>query len=248
MQLDVNADLGEGYSAWSMGDDAALLDIVTSANIACGFHAGDPVVMARTLAAAVERKVTIGAHVSYQDRAGFGRVPMAVPGPRLHAEVNYQIAALSGMARIAGGTVRYVKPHGALYHAILRDQEQAEAVVAAAAEHELTLLTQPGLAADVADQRGVPVAFELFADRAYTSAGTLVPRSEPGAVLDDVQQIVARIQQFMATGTMPTLDGDPVHVPARTVCVHGDTPDSVAIARAVAETLAAGGGLAPFAP
>src|ERR1700754_816154 len=187
--IDINADLGEGFGPWRLGDDLALLSIVTSANVACGFHAGDPLIMRRTCAAAVERGVTIGAQVSYRDLAGFGRREMDVAPDELTAEVLYQIAALDGIARTEGGRVRYVKPHGALYNRVVRDPVQAEAVAAAVRAYDpaLPMLTLPGSALHKVP--GVTVVNESFADRAYNPDGTLVSRREPGAVIDDEHHV-----------------------------------------------------------
>jgi UPF0271 protein len=249
--VDLNADLGESYGTWRLGDDEALLSVVTSANIACGFHAGDPLTIRRACAAAVARGVTIGAQVSYHDLAGFGRREMTVPAAELTAEVLYQVAALDGVARAEGGRVGYVKPHGALYNRIARDPEQAGAVVAAIAAYDpaLPLLTLPGsVAARQAAGAGLAVVAEAFADRAYTPAGTLVSRAEPGAVLTDPGEVAARVVALVTTGTVTSVTGEPVAVAARSVCVHGDTPGAVTLARAVRDALAeAGVRLAPFA-
>jgi 5-oxoprolinase (ATP-hydrolysing) subunit A len=249
--VDLNADLGESYGTWRLGDDEALLSVVTSANIACGFHAGDPLTIRRACAAAVARGVTIGAQVSYHDLAGFGRREMTVPPAELTAEVLYQVAALDGVARAEGGRVGYVKPHGALYNRIARDPEQADAVIAAIAAYDsaLPLLTLPGsVAARQATRAGLAVVAEAFADRAYTPAGTLVSRAEPGAVLTDPGEVAARVVALVTTGTVTSVTGEPVAVAARSVCVHGDTPGAVTLARAVRAALAeADVRLAPFA-
>src|ERR1700754_1695347 len=179
MVIDLNADLGEGFGIWRLGDDLALLDIVTSANVACGFHAGDPVTIRRTCAAAVGPGVAIGAQVSYRDLAHFGRREMDVEPEELCAEVLYQLAAVDGIARAMGGRVSYVKPHGALYNRICRDPEQAEAVVTAVVDYDrgLPVLTLPGSAVhEIAAREGLATVVEAFADRAYTSAGALVSR------------------------------------------------------------------------
>jgi len=249
--IDLNADLGEGFGVWRLGDDDALLSIVTSANIACGFHAGDPLTMRRACGTAVTRGVSIGAQVSYRDLAGFGRREMDVPPDELTAELLYQIAALDGIARAAGGRVRYVKPHGALYNRAARDPVQAAAVAAAVAAYDpaLTVLTLPGCAtARAAADAGLTVVAEGFADRAYHADGTLVSRREPGAVLTDAGQVAARAVA-MATGRpVPTADGREAAIMSRSVCLHGDTPGAVALARAVREALAAAGvRVAPFA-
>jgi 5-oxoprolinase (ATP-hydrolysing) subunit A len=249
--IDLNADLGESYGAWRLGDDEALLAIVTSANIACGFHAGDPLTLRRACAGAVARGVAIGAQVSYRDLAGFGRREMTVPLAELEAEVLYQIAALDGIARAEGGRVAYVKPHGALYNRAVWDADQAGAVVAAVRSYDASLpvLTLPGSAtATVARQAGLPVVAEAFADRAYTDDATLVPRGQPGAVLTDAESIAARVTSLAAEGTLTSASGRQLRIGARSVCIHGDTPGAVALAGAVRSALErAGVSLAPFA-
>jgi UPF0271 protein len=246
--IDLNADLGEGFGPWRLGDDLALLSIVTSANVACGFHAGDPLIMRRTCAGAVERGVTIGAQVSYRDLAGFGRREMDVAPDELTAEVLYQIAALDGIARAEGGRVRYVKPHGALYNRIVADPVQAEAVAAAVRAYDpaLPMLTLPGSALHTVP--GVIVVNESFADRAYNPDGTLVSRREPGAVIDDEHWVAARATRMAVDGTVEAVDGTEVRVDARSICVHGDTPGAVALARSVRTMLERSGiRLGPFA-
>ncbi|HLV71772.1 UPF0271 protein [Actinomadura hallensis] len=247
--IDINADLGEGFGIWELGDDLALLDGLTSANVACGFHAGDPLIMRRVCAAAVERGVTIGAQVSYRDLAGFGRRDMDVAAPELTAEILYQLAALDGIARSEGGRVAYVKPHGALYNRIARDPVQARAVVDAVRAYDpsLPLLTLPGsVVHDVAD--GLTVVAECFADRAYTAAGTLLSRKEPGAVILDEAAVVERVVKMAVDGTVVAVDGAEVALKARSVCVHGDTPGAAALVRAVrAALIEAGVTLEPFA-
>jgi len=235
--IDLNADLGEGFGPWRLGDDLALLSIVSSANVACGFHAGDPVIMRRTCAAAVERGVVIGAQVSYRDLTGFGRRDMDIAPDELTAEVLYQIAALDGIARTEGGRVRYVKPHGALYNRIVRDPVQAAAVAAAVTAYDpaLPVLTLPGSALHKVSD--LTVVNECFADRAYTPAGTLVSRREPDAVIHDVARVIARARRMAVEGVVETSDGSEVRVEARSICVHGDTPGAVELARAVREML-----------
>jgi UPF0271 protein len=249
--IDLNADLGESYGAWRLGDDEALLSIVTSANIACGFHAGDPLTLRRACAGAIANGVRIGAQVSYRDLAGFGRREMTVPPDELAAEVLYQIAALDGIARAEGGRVSYVKPHGALYNRAVWDAVQAGAVIAAirAYDAELPLLTLPGsVAAIEASAAGLRVVSEAFADRAYNDDGTLVSRAEPGAVLTDPQAVARRVVGLVTSGSLPTATGGQVRVLARSVCLHGDTPGAVALARSVRCALEeAGAQLAPFA-
>ncbi|WP_242906127.1 LamB/YcsF family protein [Actinomadura terrae] len=247
--IDINADLGEGFGIWELGDDLALLDVITSANVACGFHAGDPLIMRRVCAAAVERGVTIGAQVSYRDLPGFGRREMDVAAPELTAEILYQLAALDGIARTEGGRVAYVKPHGALYNRVARDPVQAEAVADAVRAYDpaLPLLTLPNSALhDVAG--GLEVVAECFADRAYTPSGALVSRREPGAVVHDAEAVPRRAVRMAVDGTVQAVDGTEVALRARSICVHGDTPGAVALARSVRSALSdAGVSLEAFA-
>ncbi len=249
--VDLNADLGESYGAWRLGDDEALLAIVTSANVACGFHAGDPLTIRRTCASAVARAVTIGAQVSYHDLAGFGRREMTVPPDELAAEVLYQIAALDGVARAEGGRVGYVKPHGALYNRAARDPEQARAVVAAVRAYDATLpvLTLPGSAtARAAAEAGLPVVTEAFADRAYNDDGSLVRRGQPGAVLTDPAVVATRAIGMVTGSSVRTVSGRELNISPQSVCVHGDTPGAVTLASAIRSALERSGvTLAPFA-
>lgn len=238
--IDLNADLGESFGQWSMGDDTAMLDIVSSANVACGFHAGDPLVLRRTLDAAFERGVTVGAHVAYRDLAGFGRRYIDYAPEELEADVLYQLAAIGGVARTAGGTVRYVKPHGALYNTAFGDEGQAEAVARAVAAFDpsLVVLGLPGsqLLAR-AEAHGLDTAIEAFADRAYMPDGTLASRRTPGSVLHDPEQVAARMLDLVRTGGIPDTSGGTVRVDAASICTHGDSPGAVAMARAVRESL-----------
>jgi UPF0271 protein len=248
--MDLNADLGEGFGSWPMGDDSALLDVVTSANVACGFHAGDPSIMRRVTGTAVERGVAIGAHVGYADKAGFGRRFVDIEPAALRDEVVYQIGALDAFARVAGDRVRYVKPHGALYNTIGHHEEQAAAVVGAVVDYDRTLpvLGLPGSAwLRLAADAGLTVVHEAFADRAYTPSGTLVSRREAGAVLHDADEIAARCTA-MATGQpIQSQDGGLLKVEPASICVHGDTPGAVDIARRVRSALEeAGVTLSPF--
>ncbi|MGK5628877.1 LamB/YcsF family protein, partial [Streptomyces sp. URMC 123] len=251
--LDLNADLGEGFGRWSLTDDDALLSIVTSANVACGFHAGDPATMRRVCERAAERGVRIGAQVSYRDLAGFGRRSMEVPPEELAAEVAYQIGALEAFARAAGSRVAYVKPHGALYNRTVHDEEQAAAVVAgvtlAAGGRKLPVLGLPGSRLHTAaEEAGLPTVAEAFADRAYTAHGTLVPRREPGAVIHEPDAVVARSLSLARDRAVTALTGERVQVLARSLCLHGDTPGAAGLARRVRdELLAAGVTLEPFA-
>ncbi|CAM5782703.1 5-oxoprolinase subunit PxpA [Castellaniella caeni] len=249
--MDLNSDLGESFGAWTMGDDASMLAVVTSANVACGFHAGDPAGILRTLRAAAARGVAVGAHVGYRDLAGFGRRAMAPSSAELVADVIYQIGALQGLAAAAGTQVRYVKPHGALYNTIARDARQADDVLTAILSLD-PRLTFVGLAGapvlDWARQRGLRAVAEAFADRAYLPDGGLVPRHAPGAVLHDPDHVAARMLDWVRTGTLPAIDGTPIRVQADSICVHGDSPGAVAMARAVRARLdVAGVALRPFA-
>jgi len=248
---DLNADLGESFGAWRLGDDTALMDIITSANVACGFHAGDPLTLRRACALAAARGVSIGAQVSYRDLAGFGRREMQVPSDELTAELLYQISALDGMARVEGARVRYVKPHGALYNRVVRDPVQAAALVDAITSYDRTLplLTLPGgAAARLAGSAGLTVVGEAFADRGYNDDGTLVPRGQPGALRTDPAEVSARAVAMITRNEVRSATGRPVSVQARSICIHGDTAGAVALARAVRQALAdAGVRLAPFA-
>ena len=248
--MDLNSDLGEGFGQWRLGDDDALLDVVTSANVACGFHASDPSIMQRVCARAAETGVAIGAQVGYRDLAGFGRRFIDVEPDELTADVLYQIGALEAFARVAGTQVRYVKPHGALYNTIVTHEEQAAAVVRAvvAYDRELPVLGLPGSAwLRLAADAGLPVVHEVFADRAYTPQGTLVPRREPGSVLHDPGEVAERCLRMAADGEIVAIDGSVVKVEAGSICVHGDSPGAVAMARAVRARLeGAGIAVEPF--
>ncbi len=249
--VDLNSDVAESFGAWRLGDDEALIGIVTSANIACGFHAGDPLTIRCACARAVSRGVTIGAQVSYRDLAGFGRREMAVPPAELTAEVLYQIAAVDGVARAEGGRVGYVKPHGALYNRAAWDPEQAAAIAAAVSSFSpgLPVLTLPGSALETAasDLR-LPAVAEAFADRGYRDDGSLVPRGQPGAVLTDPEIVAARAVSMITGGVVPTVSGAALEINPRSICVHGDTPGAVTLALAVRAALErAGVTLAPFA-
>ncbi|WP_030518135.1 LamB/YcsF family protein [Nocardia sp. NRRL WC-3656] len=238
MVIDLNSDLGEGFGAYTMSDDAALLDVVTSANIACGFHGGDPVIMRRTCDLAVAHGVRIGAHISYRDLAGFGRREMMVSPAELTAESIYQIGALDGFARAAGDRVRYVKPHGALYHSAASDPEAAEAVVAALLAFEELSLLGPADSelARAAEAAGIPFHAEGFADRAYTPEGRLVPRGRAGAVLA-AEAALGQAVSIAVDGHAHTVAGEPVRVEVRSLCVHGDSPDAVRMARSIRQSL-----------
>ncbi len=242
--MDLNADVGESFGRWRLGDDAALLEVVTSANVACGFHAGDPSTLRTTCAAAAAAGVAVGAQVSYRDLAGFGRRFVDVAPADLAADVLYQMGALDAMCRAAGTAVRYVKPHGALHAAVVEHEGQARAVVEAVAAYDarMPVLGLPGSALLAAAARaGLPAVREAFADREYTPRGTLVPRAEPGAVLDDPGEVAERVVRLVTDGVVTAVDGSLVPVHADSVCVHGDSPQAVAMARAVRERLEAAG-------
>ncbi|MGW7273809.1 LamB/YcsF family protein [Streptomyces sp. NPDC054864] len=242
--IDLNADLGEGFGRWRLTDDEELLSVVTSANVACGFHAGDAATMRRVCEMAAERGVRVGAQVSYRDLAGFGRRSMDVPAAELAAEVAYQIGALEVFARAAGTRVSYVKPHGALYNRVVHDEEQARAVVEGVllADDALPVLGLPGSRfLEVAGKAGLPVVTEAFADRAYTPEGTLVPRGREGAVITEADTVVERSVGMARFGAVTALDGARIDVRARSLCLHGDTPGAVALARQVRARLEAAG-------
>ena len=238
--IDLNADLGEGFGVWRLGDDDAMLGIVTSANVACGFHAGDPAGLLSVCALAAERGVRIGAQVSYRDLAGFGRRFIDVTPDDLLADVVYQIGALRGLAEVAGATVSYVKPHGALYNTIVTHTEQAAAVAEAvrAIDAGLPVLGLAGSAFfDEAQRRGLRTVSEAFADRAYRPDGQLVSRRERGAVLDDPAAIAERVLAMVAMRTVTAVDGSTVNIEVESVCVHGDSPGAVQVASAVRDRL-----------
>lgn len=249
-RIDLNADLGEGFGAWALTDDAALLAVVTSANVACGFHAGDATHMRRVCEIAAERGVVVGAQVSYRDLAGFGRRFIDVPADELTNDLVYQVGALDAIARACGTRVSYVKPHGALYNAIVHHEEQARAVVDALAllGGALPVLGLPGSRVlALARDAGIPVVAEAFADRAYRPDGTLVPRSQPDAVLHDPDAIAERVVRLATGGEIEASDGSVIEIVADSVCVHGDSPSAVRTAQAVRDALAAAGvTVAPF--
>ncbi len=224
--VDLNSDMGESYGRWRLGDDDSLLTVVTSANVACGFHAGDPPTLRSTCAAAVRAGVVIGAQVSYHDLAGFGRRFMDVPGGELTDELIYQIGALDGLARVSGDRVRYVKPHGALYNAAVHHREHAAAVVKAVLEYDgsLPVLVLPGsILQQLAERAGLRTVREGFADRGYREDGTLIPRTDPGAVLSDDEQIARQVDRLVET--------------VDSICLHSDTPGAAHIARLVRDRL-----------
>lgn len=248
--IDLNSDLGESFGPWPMGDDAAMLDVVTSANIACGFHAGDPAGILRSLKAAAERGVTVGAHIGYRDLVGFGRRNMEATDAELTADAIYQIGALQGLAQAADTRVAYVKPHGALYNTIAHDARQAAAVIAAIKAVDATLPLMVLTNAPVvrqAREAGLTVICEAFADRNYMPDGTLVSRTRQDAVLHDPALIAQRMLRLVREGRITAIDGSEIELDAQSICVHGDTPAAVNIARQLRQDLSAAGvALTPF--
>ena len=240
--IDLNSDIGESFGRWELGDDEAMLDLVTSANIACGFHAGDPSTIARTARWSVQRGVRIGAQVAYRDLAGFGRRFVDASRTELTDDVVYQIGGLQALAAAAGGTVTYVKPHGALYNTAVHHDGHATAVVdaVAAVDPGLAILGLPGSRLlELAEQRGLRVIREAFADRGYTPSATLVSRREPGAVLHDPDTVAERVLRMVSDGLVEAVDGSTVKLDVDSVCVHGDSPAAIEMARAVRDILGA---------
>ncbi len=244
MKINLNADLGESFGAWTMGEDEALLGVVRSANIACGFHAGDPLVMRRTVRTALAAGVGLGAHPAYPDLQGFGRRPMTMAPAELEAVLIYQIGALAGMAAAEGGRLSHVKPHGALNNQACEDAALADTVARAvhAVDRSLILLAPALSELQAAGERaGLQVAAEIFADRAYTDAGTLVSRSLPGAVIHGDEAVVAHVQRLLDAGGIVAQSGKVLPTPMHSICVHGDTPGAVANARRLRAALEAAG-------
>jgi UPF0271 protein len=251
VRIDLNADLGEGFGRWTLGDDDALLGVISSANVACGFHAGDPMIMRHVCAAAVRRSVAIGAQVGYRDLAGFGRRRIDIAADELTADIVYQLGALQAFAQSAGDRVRYLKPHGALYNTAVVDAGQAGAIVAAvlACDPTLPVVTLAGsVLATLAQQAELTVVAEVFADRGYLPDGTLAPRSHPQGLLHDPDRIAARAVRMVVEHRVIAVDGTVLAVAPDSVCVHGDTPGAVQIAEQVRSALlAAGATISPFA-
>lgn len=236
MLLNLNADLGESFGPWPMGDDARLLGVVNSANVACGFHAGDPVVMSNTIAAAQSASVSIGAHPGFADLQGFGRRPMNLPTPELRALVQYQLAALDGVSRSMGHAMSHIKPHGALNNMACEDREMANVVVQAVKDYDDTLIflapVMSQLAA-AASEAGLSTALEIFADRAYTASGSLVSRRKPGAVLESAEDCIAHVKAMIDAGGVVTEDGDVLPTAFHSICVHGDNAHAVDTAQKI---------------
>jgi UPF0271 protein len=244
VKINLNADLGESFGAWTMGEDEALLGVVCSANIACGFHAGDPLVMRTTVRTALAAGVGLGAHPAYPDLQGFGRRPMKMAAAELEAAVIYQVGALAGMAAAEGGRLTHVKPHGALNNQACEDAALADTVARAvrAVDRDLILLA-PALSELCAggERCGLQVAAEIFADRAYTDAGTLAPRSQPGAVIHDHDAVVAHVLRMLDAGGIVAQSGKVLPTAMQSICVHGDTPGAVDNARRLRAALEAKG-------
>jgi UPF0271 protein len=244
MSIDLNSDVGEGFGVWRLGDDEALLRIVTSANAACGFHAGDPSIMRTVAIGAVAHDVAVGAQVSYRDLAGFGRRAMDIAPRERTDDVLYQLGALDAMCRVAGSRVRYVKPHGALYNTCAVDDVQAGAVVRAVLEYDVALpiLGLPGSALlRHAEQAGLIAVTEGFADRGYTPDGRLVPRSDPAALVTDPAAVVERSVRLATDGEVVAVDGSILPMAVASLCVHGDTPGAVDLAGRVRDALGGAG-------
>ncbi|WP_120501405.1 LamB/YcsF family protein [Roseovarius sp. EL26] len=244
LKIDLNSDLGEGFGSWAMGDDATMLTLVTSANIACGAHAGDPETMFQTLLLAKENGVSVGAHPGYNDRIGFGRRVIPMPPDEVGRMCAAQIGALMALAAQAGVSVDYVKPHGALGNLAARDRSVADAIVAAVQKisPDLAMLAISGTQSELAARDlGTPVYSEIFADRGYLSTGQLVPRGQEGAMIDDPAQASERLIAYLETDMMPVVDGDPIRLAAQSVCVHGDSPGAVAMTKEIRKRLLAHG-------
>jgi 5-oxoprolinase (ATP-hydrolysing) subunit A len=242
--IDLNSDLGEGFGPWTMGADAQMLSIVTSANVACGGHASDPETMFQTLELARDNGVNVGAHPGFNDLIGFGRRVIPMSPAEIGRMCAAQIGALIGIAAQVGISVTYVKPHGALGNLASRDREVAEAIVAAVQkiDPKLAVLAISGTQSEQAARAaGAPVFSEIFADRGYLSSGQLVPRDQDGAMIDDAAEAAQRLITFLDTGQMPVIDGDPIKLAAQSICVHGDSPGALDMAREVRERLTSHG-------
>lgn len=248
--IDLNADLGEGFGPWLMGEDESLLEVLTSANVACGFHAGDPSIMASTVRMAKARGVDIGAHVGYPDLQGFGRRAMAIEARELAHIVVYQLGALAGLARAAGYRMSHMSFHGALGNRVAADPELADALIGAVASFDPSLIigTSPSEAIESAAHRHrLPIARAFLADRACDEQGLLIPRGKPGAVIHDADIVLARVRQLLTDGTVTTYGGSRIPLSAQSILLHGDTPSALDLARRTrSEIEAAGVRLAPL--
>ena len=245
MDIDLNADLGEGYGPWRMGEDEAMLALISSANVACGFHAGDPAIMDRTVRLALRHGVDVGAHVGFPDRQGFGRRPMQIDTAELATMVTYQLGALAGMARAAGHRMTHMSFHGALGNLAAADAELAGPLLRAIADFDSELIISSSSSRAIegaAAQCGLRVASAFLADRAYDDEGLLVPRKLPDSVIKDEAMVLARVRRLLQDGTVLTYSGKALEMPARSILVHGDTPGAVALARTIRREIEAGGG------
>ncbi len=239
-KIDLNSDVGESFGRWVLGDDEAMIRSVSSVNVACGFHAGDPSTLRRTCAFAARAGVTVGAQVGYRDLAGFGRRFIEMDPSDLTDDLIYQIGALQALAQVAGTGVRYVKPHGALYNATVHHHSQAQAVIDAvrAVDPRLPVLGPPGSALlELAERAGLRAVPEAFADRGYSAQGTLIPRNQPGALLSEPAAVAARVVRLVTEGVIAAVDGTDVKVDAESICVHGDSPGAVDMAATVRQAL-----------
>lgn len=244
IRVDLNCDMGESFGAYTIGLDEQVMPLITSANIACGFHAGDPLVMQRTVRLAKQHGVAVGAHPGFRDLVGFGRRPMQCSPEEVYADVLYQVGALGAVCQAERVTMRHVKPHGALYNMACADLKLAQAVARAVADFDpgLILFALPGSCLQKAgEELGLTVACEVFADRAYNADGSLVPRSKPGAVLTDEEAATAQVRQMVLRGRVRAYTGEEIAVRADTVCVHGDNPHAVAFIRRIRQVLQADG-------
>lgn len=245
MRIDINCDLGEGFGPWTMGDDAAIMPLITSANIACGFHAGDPQIMRQTIELAAQHGVALGAHPGFQDLAGFGRRPCpSVTAQELENIVAYQIGAFAGLCAMAGHRMAHVKTHGALGNACAADDDLADAIARAIRAVDRTVLwfTLPGTATDRAAQRhGLRAAREVYADRSYGDDFNLAPRSQPGAVIHDADVAVERVMTMISEGCIRSINGLILESEIDSICVHGDSPQAVTMARSLRDGLLAKG-------
>ena len=241
--IDINSDMGESFGAWNMGDDALLMQNISSANIACGFHAGDPDVMLETVRCAVTNNVAIGVHPGLPDLQGFGRREMALTPSQVYALTLYQVGALNGIVRAQGTRLHHVKTHGALYGMTSRRPDMARAVAQAVYDIDPTLsvyVANPNMEQAVREL-GLPVVCEVYADRSYQDDGTLTPRGTPGAMIEDVEQAIAQVLQMVQTGTVMALSGKKVKISADTLCIHGDQPGAAKFAARIRTALLAEG-------
>ena len=245
MDIDLNADLGEGYGPWRMGEDEALLELLSSANVACGFHAGDPAIMDRTVRLAKARGIDVGAHVGFPDRQGFGRRPMQIEVAELATMVIYQLGALAGIARAAGYRMTHMSFHGALGNMAAADAALAGPLVRAVADFDPALIISSSSSRAIegaAAQCGLRVATTFLADRAYDDEGLLVPRKLPDSVIKDEASVLARVRRLLDDGTVVTYSGRTLAMPVRSILLHGDTPGAVTLARTIRREIEAGGG------